>query len=106
MDNARNIRYYKDTMKLRFTDFRVTILDISNDNWEEVSMSLPYSVSSLEHFLCQLFYNDCLYEGFDVEFSKHEPSKFTVFDPINNAFFSGEISLYSNSIILLAPLGH
>lgn len=106
MDTTYEIQYYKDTMRFRFTDFRVTTLDISNDNWEEVSMCLPSTVSSLEHFLCQLFHNNCLYKGFDVEFSKYEPSKFTVFDPTNTPLFSGQILLPYHNIILFAPLGH
>ena len=106
MPDACDIIYYKDLLSCSLTDFDVQLLDESNENWEEVSMSLPHTVDSYKGFLLALATHNYLYDGFDLTFSPSVPNKFTLFDPTNNPLFSGEILEALNRIELFAPLDH
>ena len=106
MPDACDIIYYKDLLSCSLTDFDVQLLDESDENWEEVSMSLPNNVDSYKGFLIALATHNYLYDAFDLTFSPSAPNKFTVFDPTNNPLFSGEVLPGYSRINLLAPLGH
>ena len=105
MPDACDIIYYKDVLACSLMDFDVQVLDESNENWEEVSMSLPLYVDSLKSFILALSSHNFLYNGFDLTFSPSAPNKFTVFDPTNNPLFSGEVLLGLTRIELFAPMG-
>lgn len=105
MADVCGIISYKDLLACSLTDFDVQLLDESNENWEEVSMSLPHNINSYKGFLLALSSNSFLYDGFDLAFSPSVPQKFTVFDPTNNPLFSGEVLLGLTRIELFAPMG-
>lgn len=105
MFDVCGIASYKDLLACNITDFDVQLLDESDENWEEVSMSLPRNVDSYKCFLIALVSHRFLYDGFDLTFSWSVPQKFTVFDPTNNPLFSGEVLFDLNRIELFAPMG-
>ena len=105
MADVCGIISYKDLLACRIMDFDVQLLDESDENWEEVSMSLPHNVDSYKGFLIVLSSHSFLYGGFDLAFSPSAPQKFTVFDPTNNPLFSGEVLPGYSRINLFAPMG-